>query len=128
MKMKLYATITKSKTLMSFVNLFIRLQFKGSLSSQAKESYFITSHHFGHLRLPCRGFLLITSPNLSSFCRRVPYIQCGILSSPYFYIQKCCEFHYLSLHSTREKLFQSVFSGHNNQFQYVTYGRLFVVL
>ena len=69
MSFKLYAAITNSEYLVGLV-------------------YLLTSHHFGYLRLPYRYFLLITSPNISSFCGRVPYIQCELLSSPYFWQSK----------------------------------------
>ena len=118
MKMKLYTTITDSEFLMGFVNLFIRLLVHRFLVFSNKGVLLhITSHYFYHLRLPYRSFLLITSPNLSSFCRRVPNIHCGLLSSPYFCIQKCSGFHYLSLHSTRGRFLLFVFFGHTDQFQ-----------
>ena len=105
-KMKLYATITDLEFSMSFINLFKGLLVQRYLvfSSKAVLLY-ITCHHFGHLTLPYRSFLLITSPNLSNFCRRVPYIHSRLLSSPYLCIQKCSGFHYLSLHNTRGRFF-----------------------
>ena len=113
--MKLYTIITDSEFSMDFVNLFGRFLVHRFLVFSGKGVLLhITSHHFGHLRLPYKSSLLITSPNLSSFYRRVPYIHCGLLSSPYFCIQKCNGFHYLSLHSTRGRFFPFALSGQNN--------------
>ena len=56
-----------------------------------------------------KRFLLRTSPNLSSFCKRVPYIQCGLLQSPYFCIQIFSGLYYLSFDNVSGRLFQFVF-------------------
>ena len=81
--MKTYATITDLEFSMSLANLFIELLFQRFLVFSSKEALLhITCHRFGHLKLLQRSFLLITSPNLSSFCRRFPYISCGLSSSP----------------------------------------------
>ena len=86
-KMKLYSTITDLEFWMSFVNNFIGFLVQRFLVFSSKGVLLhITSHHFGHLRLPYRCFLLITSPNLSSFCRRVSYIHWRLLSSLYFHL------------------------------------------
>ena len=117
-KIKIHTSIIDLEFSMSFANLFIGLLVQRFLVFSSKGALLhITCHHFGHLKLLYRGFLLITSPNLSSFCRRVPYIHCGLLSSSYFYIQIFSGLHYLSLHNTRGRFFQFVFSGHNDQFQ-----------
>ena len=89
--MKLYTTINDLEFSMSFVNLFIGILVQRFLVlSSTGILLHIASHHFGHLRLPYRSFLLIFSPNLSSFCRRIPYIYCGLLSSPYFCMSHFC--------------------------------------
>ena len=111
MKMKICISITDFESSMSLANLLIGLLVQRFLVFSSKGALLhITCHHFGHLKLLYRGFLLITS-------RRVLYICCRLLLSPYFFIQICSGFHYLSLHSTRGRFFQFVFSGHNNQFQ-----------
>ena len=116
--MKIYTTITDLEFSMSFANLFIELLGQRFLVFSSKgDLLHITCHHFGHLKFLYRIFLLRTSPNLSSFCRRVPYIRCELLSSPYFCIQICSGFHYLSLHNTRSRFIQFVFSSQNDQFQ-----------
>ena len=116
-KMKLYTTITDLKFSMSFVIFIVILVQRFLVFSSKGILLHKTSHNFGHLTLPYRSFLLMTSPNLSSFCRRFPYIHCRLLSSPYFYIQKCSGFHYLSLHNTKGRFFPFVFSSHSDQFQ-----------
>ena len=127
-KIDIYTSIIDLEFSMSFANLFIGLLAQRSLVFSSKRALLhITCHHFGHLKLLYKSFLLITSPNLSSFCRRVPYIHCGLLLSPYFWIQMSRGLHYLSLHNTKGRFFQFMFSGHNDQFQQVTYGHLFVV-
>ena len=127
-KINIYTSKTDSEFSMSFANLFIGLLVQRFLVFSSKGALLhVTCHHFGHLKLLYKSFLFITSPNLSSFCRRVPYIHCGLLSSSYFYIQIFSGLHYLSLHNTRGRFFQFVFSGHNDQFQQVTHGQLFVV-
>ena len=110
--MKIYTTITDLKFSMSFANLLIRLLVQRFLIFSSKGALIhITCHHLGHSKLLYRSFLLITSPNCSSFCRRVPYIHCRLLPSPYFCIQICSGFHYLSLHNTRGRFFKFVFSN-----------------
>ena len=85
MKMKVYSTVTDLEVSMGFVNLITSLPVQIFLVFSSKGVLLhTTSHHFGDLRLPCRGFQLTNSTNLSSFCRRVPYIHCDHLSSPYF--------------------------------------------
>ena len=129
MKMKIFKTITDLELSMSFANLFIGLLVQSFHVFSSKGALLhITCHHFVQLKLLYRNFLLITSPNLSSFCRMVSCICCGHLPSPYFYIQICNGFHYPSLRNTWGRFFQFVFPGHNDQFQLVTYGHLFVVL
>ena len=118
MKMKICISIIDFESSMSLANLLIGLLVQRFLVFSSKGALLhITCHHFGHLKLLYRGFLLITSPNLSSFCRRVPYIHCGLLLSPYFWIQMSRGLHYLSLHNTKGRFFQFMFSGHNDQFQ-----------
>ena len=125
-KMKLCTTMSELEFLMGFVNLFTsRLVQRFLVFSRKRILLHIRSLPFGHLRLLYGNFLLITLPTLSRFCRRVPQIHRGLLLSPCFYFQKCSRFHYLSLHRTRGRF---VFSGHNDQFQQVTYGHFFVVL
>ena len=94
MRMKLYTTITKSKILMDLVILFIRLLVQRFLVFSSKRVLLHKArHHFSHLSLlSYRSFLLITSPILSSFCKCVSYIQCGLLSSLYFCIQNMVGF------------------------------------
>ena len=114
-KINIYTSIIDLEFSMSFANLFIGLLVQRFLVFSSKGALLhVTCHHFGHLKLLYKSFLLITSPNLSSFCRRVPYIHCGLLSS-YFYIQIFSGLHYLSLHNTRGRFFQFVFSGHNDK-------------
>ena len=127
-KINIYTSIIDLEFSMSFANLFIGLLVQRFLVFSSKGALLhVTCHHFGHLKLLYKSFLFITFPNLSSFCRMVPHIHCGLLSSPYFCIQISSGLHFLSLHNTRGRFFQFVFSGHNDQFQKVTYGNLFVV-
>ena len=101
-KINTYKSITDLEFLMNFANLFIGLLVQRFLVFSSKGALLhITCHHFGHLKLLYKSFLLITSPNLSSFCRRVPYIHCRLLSSPCFCIQISSGLHNLSLHNTK---------------------------
>ena len=107
-KRKIYTSITDLEFSMSFADLFIGPLLQRFLAFSSKGALLhITCRHFGHLKLLYKSFLTITCPNLSSFCRRVPYIHCGLLSSPYFCIQICSGLHYLSLHNTRGRFFYS---------------------
>ena len=126
--MKIYTSIIDLEFSLSSSNLFLRVLVQRFLEFSIKGALLhITCHHFSDLKLLYKSFLLITSPNHFSFCRRVPYIHCELLSSPYFCIQICSGLNYLSLHSTMGRFFQFGFSGHNEPFQQVTYGHLFVV-
>ena len=116
--MKIYTFMIDLEFSMSFSNLFIRLLVQRFLEFSSKGALLhITCHHFSDLKLLYKSFLLITSPNFFSFCRRVPYIHCELLSSPYCCIQTCSGLHNLSLHSTISRFFQFVFSGENKPFQ-----------
>ena len=70
-KMKIYTATTDLEFSMSFANLFIGLLIQSFLVYSSKGGLLhMTGHHFGHLKLLYRSFLLITSQNLSSFCRK----------------------------------------------------------
>ena len=113
--MKQYTTITDSEFSMGFVNLSIRLLFQRFLVFSSKEVplHIANKSSFWPFKIALQKFSV---DNFASFCRRVPYIHYGLLSS-YFCIQECSGFHYLSLHSTaRGRFFPFVFSGHTHFF------------
>ena len=75
-KLKHTAIFDKANKSKSTYKVFrkITLTYNGNLKQRSPNSYSKSS-----------VIMLITSPNYSRFCRIVPYIQCGLLSSPYFF-------------------------------------------
>ena len=103
-KMKIYTSIIDLEFSLSFSNLFLRVLVQSFLEFPSKGALLhITCHHFSDLKLLYKSFLLITSPNHFSFCRRVPYIHCELLSSPLF------------LHSNMQWVILPIPSQHNGQ-------------
>ena len=116
--MKLYTTITDLEFSTSFVNLFIGLLVQRFLEFSSKGVLLhIAGHHFGHLKLPCRCFMLITSRNLPVFVKGIHTFIADFYHLLVFTFKNVVGFITSFFTTQVGNFFHFVFSGHNEQFQ-----------
>ena len=127
-QINIYTSIIDLEFSINLANLFIGLLVQKFLVfSSPRSSTSNNMSSFWLLKIVLHEISIDSFSKPFQFLQKVPYIHCGLLSSPYFCIQICSGLYYLSLHNTRGRFFQFVFSDHSDQFQQVTYGHLFVV-
>ena len=128
-KIKIYTSTIDLEFSMSFANLFIGLLVQRFLVFSSKGALLhVTCHHFGHLKLLCKSFLLITSPNLFQFLQKgsIHSLRTFIISLFLHSNMQWVTLPIPSQHKGQILLLFRFFSGHNDQFQQVTYVHLFV--